>query len=108
MRKDGKSDILPPNPGEPFTMDQFQEIMELVKKRQEKFSSWEPPIVSMAFILLNIGEVYSRVKCIDENCKWGGLKQDVKIVDDNIPCCPSGHAVIIDKHIKLGWVEVDQ
>lgn len=88
------------DPGDIFSPDHFEMIMEATQQRQEKFPD-EPTSLSMVFVMMNIGDRYSRVECREQ--EWTGVKADVTLRDGK-PSCPNGHDIFVTEQVKLGWV----
>lgn len=92
-----------PKAGDPFTQEDFDMVLEAVRQRQENFTS-EPPVMSMALVMFNIGERFAPVTCIEG--EWEGLKYNIP-KGDGIPKCPNGHVMTQGKGLQLGWIEGD-
>jgi hypothetical protein len=59
----------------------------------------------MAFVLMNIGDRYSPVECVEH--EWKALRKDVPIrkSPDDPFLCPNGHEIMkTGSGLKLGWI----
>lgn len=76
-------------------------IVEAIKRRQTNFPD-EPLEMTVALILMNIGDRFTPLRC--ENKEWRGLKKDLVVAEDTDPTCPNGHDIIKERGLTLGWV----
>lgn len=94
-----------PNIGTPLTLDDCEIIFEAFEARQRNWPD-EPLIMSLALVLINIGDRYASVRCTGG--EWEGLLKDVpKKKGSNTPTCPVGHSLVKKQSLKLGWVVSD-
>lgn len=90
-----------PEAGKTLTMADVEQIGGAIKKRQENFPD-EPLEMTVALVLLNIGDRYAPVICLEE--EWQGLKQDIPKGDGvGVPKCPNGHVLTQGAGLSLGW-----
>lgn len=89
-----------PKPGDKLTIVDIENIVMAVSERQQKFPE-EPVGVTIAFVMLNIGDRYSPVECIEQ--EWTALKKDVPR-GEGVPKCPNGHVLTQGPGLKLGWL----
>lgn len=100
---DDKSD---PMAGMPLRESDAELIYNAYAKHQERFHESHEPVVSMAFVLLNIGDRYSPVECVEG--EWKALRKDVPVrKDPEDPfLCPNGHEIEkTGSGLKLGWIK---
>lgn len=92
-----------PAPGQALSITDVEEITTAIKTRREKFTD-EPEEITLALVLMNIGERYRSVGCIEG--EWIGKKRDIpKPEGDRPPACPNGHPLTEAKNgITIGWV----
>lgn len=89
-----------PKAGDFVGVPDVENIVEAIVIRQEKFPE-EPVGVTIALILMNIGDRYSPVECIEQ--EWTALKKDVPN-GEGVPKCPNGHVLTQGPGLKLGWL----
>lgn len=89
-----------PKAGESITTEDFDMILEAIGKRHQNFPN-EPPVLSMAIVMMNIGDRFAPVACVEG--EWKGHKKDLYGGVD-VPKCPNGHAVIQGVGLKIGWI----
>lgn len=89
-----------PKLGDPFTTLDFDLIMSAVQKRAEKFPD-EPATLTMALVMLNIGNRFTQVVC--SNGEWRGIRTEVDTGEGDI-LCPNGHELLEESGIQLGWI----
>lgn len=75
-------------------------IVEAVKRRQSNFPD-EPFEITMALILMNIGDRFTPIRC--EGREWRGYKKDI-LPGEGDPTCPNGHPLIKERGLRLGWI----
>lgn len=90
-----------PKVGDPFVMEDLEIVLSAIEKRQANFPD-EPAAFSMVMIMMNIGDRYAPVTCI--NGEWSGFKQDLQ-GGEGIPKCPNGHVLTQGKGLRLGWID---
>jgi hypothetical protein len=88
--------------GKPLSIKDAQEISEAVKRRQENFPEEELGF-TLTLILLNIGDRYAAVACMNEAHGWTGIKKDIP-KGEGIPTCPEGHVLMQTGGFTLGWM----
>lgn len=94
---------IPPNPGDPLRLEQIDVIVEAIRLRQHR-QPLETTDQSIAVILLNAGERYNLVKCL--NGEWSGMKGEIPLPAENTPPkCPNGHVLLEYLGVRLGWIE---
>lgn len=94
-----------PKAGDKFKMTDVEQIAGAIKTRQINFPD-EPIELTAALVLLNIGDRYAAVSCI--NGEWNSLKQDIPKGDGvSIPKCPNGHVLTQGSGLVLGWYSGD-
>jgi len=90
-----------PISGEPLSVEHALSIAEQVEYRQNHFRD-EMLYTSIAVILMNYGEQFRELRCI--NGEWGGVKRDID-ASGGIPTCPDGHPIFEEANrVALGWV----
>lgn len=89
-----------PKAGDFLTIVDVEHIVEAIVTRQEKFPG-EPVGVTIALILMNIGDRYSPVECIEQ--EWTGYKKDLER-GEGVPKCPNGHVLTQGPGLKIGWL----
>lgn len=90
-----------PAPGDDLNIEDIDMIFEAVRDRQDNFPN-EPATVAFGLVLLNIGDRFTSVKCI--NGEWEGLKMEIP-KRDGIPLCPNGHVMVeSNSRLRLGWI----
>lgn len=90
-----------PTAGKPLSLDDVEMILDAVRLRKRNFPT-EPEDVTMLLVLLNIGDRYTSVACI--NGEWVGQKQDIP-KGEGIPMCPNGHVLTqSNTRLAVGWV----
>lgn len=93
-----------PQSGDPLSPQDVEVIFQAIMKRHNKFPD-ESMMMSAVIVMLNIGDRYAKVWCVDEeNCGWGGEKQDLQ-PGEGIPRCPNGHPLYQDPGLKLTWMK---
>ena len=103
MEAEATTDI--PKAGEPLTVPHFDMIMEAVAQRRVNFPD-EPPILSMASVLFNIGDRFAPVTC--QELEWEGYIQDVD-KGEGVPRCPNGHTLVKkNPGLRLGWLSAKE
>lgn len=90
-----------PQVGDPIGVRDVEEIVEAIVSRQQKFPG-EPVGLTIALILMNIGDRYSPVECIEQ--EWTALKKDIP-KGEGVPKCPNGHVLTQGPGLKLGWLQ---
>lgn len=94
-----------PKVGSRLNMADVEQIGGAIKTRQENFPD-EPLEMTVALVLLNIGDRYAPVTCIGG--EWDGLKQDIPKGDGvSVPKCPNGHVMTQGLGLQLGWYAGD-
>ena len=89
--------------GQMIGIKDVEEIAERIEYRQRNFPG-EEFSMSLGVVLLNYGDQYIKVWCVDPECGWEGLKRDI-IITPELPTCPNGHPLLErDTRMKLGWV----
>lgn len=78
-------------------------IVEAIERRQKNFPT-EPAILSFSLVLLNIGDRFQELTCIEG--EWIGFKKDVPQYEGN-PKCPNGHPLNKGPALKLMWIPED-
>jgi len=97
------SDERIPAAGEPISEEDLDNVLEAVRARQVNFPD-EPAVLSFGVVLMNIGDRYTKVRCI--NGEWEGLKLEIP-KGEGIPTCPNDHPLIeAQTRLRLGWIEV--
>jgi hypothetical protein len=89
--------------GKSLSIEDAQEIIEAFERRHKNFplETWDMTIM---LVLLNIGDRYAEVVCI--NGEWTGIKKDIpKGID--LPRCPNGHILTQGSGLTLGWIKTD-
>lgn len=89
-----------PKAGDSITIKDVEEIVTAVVDRQQKFPG-EPVGITIALVLMNIGDRYSPVECLEQ--EWTGIKKDVP-KGEGVPKCPNGHVLMQGPGLKLGWL----
>lgn len=92
-----------PKPGDHLSTADVEMIVEAIEQRQKNFPD-EPAIMTFTLVLLNIGNRFSPLTCIEE--EWTGLKSDLPPFEGT-PKCPNGHPVNKGPALKLVWVPED-
>ena len=92
-----------PTAGQSLKIEDVQMILDAVQARKNNFPQ-EPDDITWTLVLLNIGERYRSVACIEG--EWVGKKQDIpKPEMGAIPTCPNGHPLLqAENGITIGWV----
>lgn len=89
--------------GKALSIEDVEEILEAMEARHQNFPK-EPFDMTLMLVLLNIGDRYSKVSCVDG--EWSGQKKDVnRSSGEGIPQCPNGHSLVQDSGLKLGWLD---
>lgn len=88
--------------GKPLSISDAQEIYLAVVRRQENFPD-EDLGLTLTLILLNIGDRYAAVACMNEEHGWTGIKKDIP-KGEGIPTCPEGHVLMETGGFTLGWL----
>lgn len=93
--------------GQEVTFEDAQEILEAIQTRQKNFPG-EPNEVTLAVVLMGIGNRYTSVNCIEG--EWVGKKRDIGHEDaDGVPTCPNGHHLVESgARVTLGWMLVPE
>lgn len=92
-----------PKAGEALTIKDVEVILEAVGARKKNFPD-EPAAMTIALVLMNIGDRYAKVSCVAG--EWVGLKTDIpKSETNDIPKCPNGHVLTQDRGLSVGWVD---
>lgn len=86
--------------GKAVSMEDVELILEAISKRKKNFPD-EPGALTIALVLMNIGERYSTVTC--QELEWTGLKKDIPKSDEE-PRCPNGHSLTQVNTVQLGWI----
>lgn len=90
-----------PEAGDFLSTEDVEMIFEAVRVRQTNFD--EPAGLSILVVMLNIGDRFAPVECIEQ--EWQGLKKDIPVPEDGgIPKCPNGHALTQGPGLRLGWL----
>ena len=92
-----------PKPGDHLSTADVEMIAEAIEKRQKNFPT-EPAILSFSLVLMNIGDRFRQLTCIEE--EWTGLTADVP-KGEGTPKCPNGHPLNKGPSLKLVWVPED-
>jgi hypothetical protein len=100
----GEIDRSDPQPGMFLRESDMEMIYEAYALHQERFPETKP-VLSMAFVLMNIGDRYSPVECVEG--EWKAMRKDVpkrKNPEDPF-LCPDGHEIVkTGDGLKLGWI----
>ena len=88
-----------PQAGNTLTIADVEQIAGAIKTRRKNFPD-EPLEMTVALVLLNIGDRYAPVQCIEQ--EWTGLKQDIP-KGEGVPKCPNGHVMTQGPGLSLGW-----
>lgn len=88
-----------PKNGDFLIKDDVAAIYEAYEAHQKKFPLTPPPI-SLAWVMMNIGNDYAPVECIEQ--EWEGSIFDVDMRKDE-PRCPNGHALRRGAPLRLSW-----
>lgn len=95
-----------PQAGNRLTSDDVEMIYESIINRQANFPG-EPMVMSMAWVLANIGNSFTEVTCVGPE-KWAAYAQDVVRKPGKNPTCPSGHEVEkTSAPLRLFWLNAD-
>lgn len=101
----GEIDNSDPQQGMVLRESDAELIYETFALHQERFPDHKP-VLSMAFVLMNIGDRYSPVECVEH--EWKALRKDVpkrEKADDPF-LCPNGHEIQkVGSGLKLGWIK---
>lgn len=89
-----------PKAGDALRIDDIEMILEAVEARSKNFPE-EPVAVTLTIVMLNIGDRFSPVECV--NGEWSSLKKDVP-KGEGLPKCPNGHVLTQGAGLKLGWL----
>lgn len=89
-----------PEAGKPLSIKDAYEILEAMNTRRRNFPE-ETPDITVPLILLNIGDRYAEVHCI--NGEWSGIKKDIP-KGEGVPKCPNGHVMTQGNGLVLGWL----
>lgn len=89
-----------PEDGDALNLEDAQMIIEAFIKRRENFPA-EPSNMTLALILLNIGDRFATVTCIEE--EWTSLVQDIP-KGTGVPKCPNGHVLTKGPGMHLAWM----
>ena len=89
-----------PQVGSTFNLLDVQLAFELVRKRVENYPN-EPANISLATVLVNMGDRYTPVVCIEG--EWQGIKEDLIGMDP--PKCPNGHDCKTQPPLQLVWAQ---
>lgn len=92
-----------PQSGEFINSSDTEMIYEAVKQRQTNFLG-EPLVLSMSLVLMNIGNRFTPVECLEQ--EWNGLIIDVEKTDGD-PKCPNGHTLRKGAPLKLAWLSAE-
>lgn len=101
----GEIDRSDPMAGMMLRESDAEMIYESFALHQERFHETHEPVLSMAFVLLNIGDRYSPVECVEG--EWKALRKDVPVrkKPDDPFLCPNGHEIEkTGSGLKLGWI----
>ncbi len=86
-----------------LTIDQARDIAKTISWRQK---NWEKESLedSIAIVLLNVGDEYTKVDCV--RGEWSGAKTNLRMVG-GLPHCPNGHPLFeVSKGKRLALVDV--
>ncbi len=92
-----------PKPGDHLSTADVEMIAEALEQRQHNFPD-EPAIMTLTLVLLNIGNRFRNVTCIEE--EWTGIQQNLPKLGGD-PKCPNGHPLTKGPALKLVWVPED-
>lgn len=91
--------------GKPLSIEDVEEILEALKRRAMNFPD-EPQDMTLALVLMNIGNRRSKVSC--NHGEWRGVLRDIPPTPPGqVPTCPKGHPLIQHNRVSIGWVEVE-
>jgi len=93
-----------PEAGKPLSIEDASEIYEAIVKRKENFPD-EPLHMTVVLVLLNIGDRYASVACMNEEHGWTGLKKDIP-KGEGLPTCPEGHVLMQRGGLTIGWLPI--
>ena len=94
------NDVYIPQAGETLEGPGLELILNAVERRQKNFPD-EPLKVTLALILMNIGDRFTPLRCTEG--EWKGYKWDISSSNDGLTC-PNGHSIEKERTIALGWV----
>jgi len=89
-----------PAAGQPLTIHDVEEIIGAMEQRSTNFPD-ESFELTCAVILLNIGNRYTGVSCVEG--EWVGIKKDIP-KGEGVPTCPNGHPLMEGAGLQLGWL----
>ena len=92
-----------PHAGKPLTIEDVEMVLAAVRKRKRNFPT-EPDDITWLLILLNIGDRYTSVTCIEG--EWIGVKHEIEVPEPGgIPKCPNGHPLTqASTKLTIGWI----
>lgn len=90
-----------PKAGDEFNREDFDMLLKAIEQRKDNFPD-EPPTMTMALVMFNIGDRFSPVECVEQ--EWTGIKSDVP-KGEGVPKCPNGHVLMQGRGLRLGWIE---
>lgn len=88
-----------PKVGDFLHSDDVPVIYEAFEEHQRKFPD-SPPVVSLAWVLANVGSRFAPVVCVEG--EWTGSILDVENTEGD-PKCPNGHPVFRGTPLRLSW-----
>lgn len=91
--------------GKPLSTEDVEEIIDALKTRKNNFPD-EPEELTLALVLMNIGNRRSKVSC--NHGEWRGTMRDIpRVPPGEVPKCPKGHPLIQHNRVTIGWVEIE-
>jgi len=92
--------------GKALTIEDAAEIVEAIRKRHANFPD-EPIDMTSMLVLLNIGDRYAGVQCMNPEHNWTGIKKDIP-KGEGVPTCPNGHVIMQTGGLVIGWLPTER